>query len=458
MTRLRSLRVFALGALLPFAAACNPAKNPESSRPPRAEKWYQRALGEYQHVAMDSAYDSARQALEIVPEDPEVKLLAARVALARLEFDEVLRMLKGVKSVEASKLRGRAHWYKGDVERAAEEMDQLLADPDAADSWAKQIGQLAHNSAGRKPFETSATEGQLAVVEMSRVAPGGHPLYVVPVEINGEPALTLIATGTPEVMIDSGSSKEPSWVSLRFGKRLEVRDVPALAHDLSGLSQQLGAPIKALLGANLLRHLNVTLDYRGRQFVTRMFAPPPPPVSSRVDVFYLRGGGMTVGGVLGPTGAGGGEHDGVISPLLIDTSMAYPVALDRNGWKRVGIDPQTLARIDSGSGPELRQGAIPAMKLGAFTLPEVPAVAGPSFDRVEKELEVDLDGAVGAGLLASFRITFSEGGRVLWLEQAPPVPKAPIYDLNDLANDPTLMQMGPAFGPGDEMGEPPGGP
>jgi tetratricopeptide (TPR) repeat protein len=415
-------------ALLLGCMGCPPARTPESSRPPRAEKWYQRAIAEYRRVAMDSAYDSARQALDLVPEDPQVRLIAARVALARLEYDETLRNLKTLKGSEVASLRGRALWYKGDVERAADELDQLLADPDVNDGWAKQITALAHHSAGRKPFEMSATEGGVASVEMSRVAPGGHPLYVVPVEINGEPALTLVATGTAEVMIDSGSSKEPSWISMRFGRRLEVRDVPALAQDLSGLSQQLGAPIKALLGANLLRHLNVTLDYRGRQFVARMFAPAPPPVASRVDVFYLRGGGMIVGSALGA--------DDASSPLLIDTSMGFPVALDAGGWKKVGIAPSSLQPLQIGTSNELRQGAIPAMKLGAFTLPEVPAVSGPSFERLEKELEVDLDGAVGAGLLASFRITLSDGGRVMWVEQAPPVPKAPPIDLNDLVNEP----------------------
>ncbi len=464
MTRSRSLvpspllRAAAMVSLAALAG-CPPPQPPESSRPPKAEKWYQRALSEYRRVALDSAYDSARQALDLVPQDPEVKLLSARVALARLEYAEALRALKDVKGSDATSLRGRSFWYKGDVERAADELDQLLTDPDVSDQWAKQISTLAHTSAGRKPFDMSATEGNLAAVEMSRVAPGGHPLYVVPVEINGEPALTLIATGTAEVMIDSGSSKEPSWISLRFGRRLEVRDVPALAHDLSGLSQQLGAPIKALLGANLLRHLNVTLDYRGRQFVARMFSPPPPPVASRVDVFYLRGGGMIVGSTLGTPGPN--EHEG-LSPLLIDTSMGYSVALDAGGWKRVGIDAAKLSKIETvGAGPELRQGSIPAMKLGAFTLPEVPAVSGPSFERLEKELEVDLDGAVGAGLLASFRLTFSDGGRVLWVEQTPPVPKAPPIELPEVDQMGVPTEIPPIDAPGgtgDEVQPRRGGP
>ncbi len=49
-----------------------------------------------------------------------------------------------------------------------------------------------------------------------------------------------------------------------------MRDVPALAKDLSGISKQVNAPIKILLGVNLLRHLRPTIDSRkGSQFIVR---------------------------------------------------------------------------------------------------------------------------------------------------------------------------------------------
>ena len=80
-----------LRALVPFFAAsfvgcpaCKPPEAPEASRPPRAQKWLDRAWKEYRSVEIDAAQHSAQQALEIVPQDAEIKLLAARVALARL--------------------------------------------------------------------------------------------------------------------------------------------------------------------------------------------------------------------------------------------------------------------------------------------------------------------------------------------------------------------------------------
>lgn len=415
-SRPRARALLAAAALALALPGCpTVVRAPTAERPPKADRWFQRASAEFRQVALDAAYDSARQALDLAPRDPEILVLNAQVALARLELDEVLRLLKGVRGSQAASLRARAHWYRGDVERAAEEVDQVLADPDVEDSWAKAIRVLALAGAGRKPFDTTATEGEVAAVEMTRTA-GGAPLYIVPVEINGEPVLSLVATGTSEVMLDSGSSAKPSWISMRFGRRIEVRDVPALSQDLSGLSQQLGAPIKALLGANLLRHVNATLDFRGRQFVARLFSAPPPPLASRLDVAYLRGGGMVITGHLADRDAA--------SALLVDTSMGFSAALDDAGWKKIGLDASKLEPLP-GPGPEVRQGTLASLKLGSFTVPSVPAVLGPSFDRLEKELEVDLDGALGAGLLASFRMTLAESGRVLWLEQAPSVPPTP---------------------------------
>lgn len=343
-------------------------------------------------------------------------MLAARVALARLELDHALQLLKGVPGTEAAGLRGRAHWYKGELEDTVRELEIVLADPEAQDSWAKEIIKLAVEGAGaRQPFHISTTNGRLETVQMARVS--GVKLFIVSVEIDGDKALALVSTGNAEVMIDSTARTDPSWISLRFGERLEVKDVPALPKDLSDISRRLGAPIKALIGANLLRKLRVTLDHRGRQFVARSFDPAPPPVASRVDVFYMRGGGMVLAGGLG-------EENGPRVSLFVDTSMGHGLALDEDGWKKAGVDVMKLPSIGDGGGGKLRTGSIPLLTLGTFKLPETPAVFGKliPIKKVESELEIDLDGTLGAGVLADFRITFTDDGRVMWVEQRPPVP------------------------------------
>ncbi|MBI4702969.1 MAG: hypothetical protein HY744_17775 [Deltaproteobacteria bacterium] len=397
-----------LGAL--FSVGCPPPVAAGGGRSALADKWLRRAAQEYRSVAVDAAYDSVRQALDLAPGDEQIRVLGARVALARLDLDEALRLLRGLPGSAATALRGRAHWYKGELEAAADQLDQMLSDPDVVDPWARSVSKLARQGVGRRPYAVAG--GLLATVDLPRVDPRS-PVYVVPLEIDGDAALALVSTGSAEVVLDSAARGEPSWVALRFGGRLEVRDVPALTQDLSGLSRQLGTPIKALLGVNLLRRVNATLDFRGRQFVARSFVPPPPPLASRVSLYYLRGGAMVLGTALG-------DGPGSRAALFVDTAMRHAVALDRAGWQKLGVDARTLAVVSSGAEGELREGEVPLMRLGAFDLPGVRAVYGVPVERLERELDVDVDGVVGAGLLSEFRVTFSDGGRLLWLEQPPP--------------------------------------
>jgi hypothetical protein len=68
----------------------------------------------------------------------------------------------------------------------------------------------------------------------------------------------------------------------------------------------------------------------------------------------------------------------------------------------------------------LRSGIVPLLRLGAFDVPGVPGLAGnePVKER-EAGLGIELDGLVGSGLFASFRVTLVDGGRTMWLEDLP---------------------------------------
>jgi tetratricopeptide (TPR) repeat protein len=404
-----------LGAALAvmLLAACSGASLPGAARPQAAQKWFLRAQQEFQNADVENARDAISKALAIVPADTEVRQLAARIALARLDYAETLRLLKGVQGSEAAGMRGRALWYKGDIDRAADELEAMLDDPDVVDEWAKSIAKLAREGEGRVPFAISGA--LLTAIEMPHVSPFA-PFFVVPVEIDGQSALALLSTGTGEVVLDSTARQDPRWVSLRFGKKLEVHDVPALAQDLSGMSKQIGAPIKALLGVNLLRHLNATIDYAGRQFVVRTFAPPPPPHATRIDLYYVRGGGMVLR-------SGLSSNKDVSGPLLIDTSMSFPLALDKGGWQKAGFDIAGLKPVEQDPEQKLKQGIVPMLRLGAYDIPKVPGVYGAPLTDIEKQLKLDVDGVIGAGLLAYFRITFGDGGRVMWIEDDTAVEK-----------------------------------
>jgi len=150
----------------------------------------------------------------------------------------------------------------------------------------------------------------------------------------------------------------------------------------------------------------------GGQFVVRRYEPPPPPVATTLKVSYVRGGGMLLRGAFGP------EATAAQASLLVDTSIVYPVALDSGGWKKAGVAQSSLRSVPNGGA--MKSGTVPLLKLGAFELPSVPALSGdqPVKER-EEGLGIELDGLVGSGLLANFRVTLADGGRTMWLEDMP---------------------------------------
>lgn len=397
------VRALAVAALL--GAACGPVLPEEAAWPPLGKKWYERADRSFHTGDVEDAEVAIENALRAAGDREEVRLLAGRIALSQLEYDRAIQHLSGLPGSAAGGIRGRALWYAGRLEHAADELEKVIADPDVRDEWAKDVAKLARLGSGRTPFRMSG--GLLAVTEMPRVSAAA---LIVPVELNGEPALAMVATGTAETVVDSGS-KDPAWVSLRFAERVEVKDVPAVSRDLSGISRQVNAPIKMLLGVNLVRHLRPTFDLMGAQFVVRTFEPPPPPQATTVKLSYLRGGGMLLRGSLGS------DSSAPALSLLVDTSWSFPMALDDGGWRKAGISPKSLETVPSMS--QLRHGVVPMVRVGAFELPQVTSVYGLPIDELEKGLDVDLDGLVGAGLFAPFRVTLADGGRTLWLEDFP---------------------------------------
>jgi hypothetical protein len=427
----RTCLVLAMAAL-PALSSCGPARSPSaSSRAPLAQKWLDRAKASYGQADMDDAWDSAKSAMQAAPGDLEIRTWAGRVALARLEYAQTLQLLKGIDTTEARGLRGRARWYAGEVDAAADELEAMLQDPEVHDGWAKAIAALARRGSGRKPFRLNG--GLLAVSEMPRIP--GSPALVVPLEIDGEEGLALVATGTAEVTLDSAARKEPSWVSLRFGGKIEVKDVPAMVQDLSGISRQFGMPIKALLGVNLLRHVNVTFDYIGGQFIVRNFTPPIPPQATRIAASYVKGGGMVV------KSAFSADKNAPSAALLLDSSMLYPLALDEGGWKKAGVELAKLEPMPQET--KLKRGTVPFVRLGAFDIPQVPAVFGTPINEIEKGVEIDLDGVVGSGLLAAFRVSMTDDGRAMWLEDLPmPQNLAPSNNPPPGAAPPTLVPPG----------------
>jgi hypothetical protein len=388
------------------ASGCGGPDPNTSGRAPVADKWLERAKAAYRNGDLEDASAAIDGALKAAPKDTESRLLAARIALAKLEYTEAVKLTEGLTGTDVKGIRGRAFWYAGDIDKAADELEDMLRDPAVKDNWARDVSKLARRGQGRHPFAIEG--GVVASVEM----PQAGPALVVPCELDGERILALVATAMGELMIDGTTRKEPAWVNLRFGERLEVKDVPALTTDLSNVSRQLGAPIKALIGVNALRHMHVTFDRRGSQFVVRKNDPPAPPDASRVPLFYVRGGGMMMRASVSK------QDDG--SLLFVDSSAFYPLALDDALLKRSGADLNSF-RSEPGAPPTWKLGMLPYFKLGTLDLPQIPAMQGAPLAEYKNNFDVDLGGVVGAGLLSAFRVTFGEDGRWLWLELDPAV-------------------------------------
>ena len=397
--------ITALSALTALAAC---GDGPDANTPGRtqlADKWLNRAKQSYRNGDAEDASVAIDGALKAAPKDREARVLASRIALAKLEFDEAIKLTEGLQGSDVKGVRGRAFWYAGDIERAADELEDMLKDPTVKDPWARDVAKLARRGHGRHPF---SIDGVVAAVEMPG---GGGPALVVPCELDGERILALVATNFGEMMIDSSTRKEPARVNLRFGERFEVKDVPALTHDLSGISRTLGATIKALLGVNVLRHMNVTFDRRGSQFVVRKSEPPPPPDASKMPIFYARGGAMMMRASINA------KEDGN-ALLFVDTSAFYPLALEDSLLKKSGADLSSF-RSEPGAPPSWKMGPLPFFKLGGVDISGFPAVQGAPFGDYKQTFDVDLGGIAGAGLLSVFRVTFADQGKWLWLELDP---------------------------------------
>lgn len=448
---LRALRHFLLASGLASAAiACGGPGSDVPGRTPLADKWFVRAGQSYKAGDFDDAQSSAGAALDVAPKDPEIRLLNAKLALAHLDYQKALKLTEGLQSTEAHSVRGRAHWYAGEIDDAADELEAELADPATKDVWAREVSKLARRGSGRHPFAMEG--GIVAEVEMP---PAGAAL-VVPCELEGERILAVIGTASGEVILDSNTRRDPAWVNLTFGDQapIEVHDVPALTEDLSPLSRQLGAPVKALLGVNLLRHIHATFDRRGDQFVVRKDDAPPPPDASRLPLWYVRGGGMLLRGSLAKDEK---------ATFLVDSSQPYFLALSDPLWKISGIDGQ--ARQADPTRPDVRGAQLPLMRLAGFELPQVPALSSAALNGVQSNLDVDLGGVIGASLISAFRVTFGDEGRFIWMEpdmtheeqqqparsSAPPSEAPPGLSLPQ----PTLQapSMGPSLGGG--MNAPP---
>lgn len=422
----RSLTL-ALVVVLPalLGTGCPPAENPSNEQPCNeaiAKKWMKRAADDYRTGDLEDATDSAQAGIKSCPESDDLRILAARISLARLDFKGAVAALENVQGSEAASLRARSYWYSDDLPHTAEELSNALEDPDFKDPWAKPVRELSGTQGtGRHPFKLKEGAARLVDIKMPRDL--GYQL-MVPVEIDGQATTALAVTGVPEVILDSKNATTPRWVSIRFSngdRAMEFSDVPALVQDLTPYTANQQVQVGALIGMNLLRRLHVTVDRRADQFIIRREEPPPPPAMAKVPVAYVRGGGMVIRSTLR-------KEFEITSGLWVDTGSPWSIALPDPTWKKLGIDPTALPTYSG-----LAHGRITDARLGGLDLGPVEAVQGISgVEDKLGQLDVDVMGAMGVAFWTALRVTIADAGRTLWIETdedtsavlAPPVPSS----------------------------------
>ena len=167
MRRRRRRTRIVLPALVAALAACGATVGSQGPvRAPLAAQWFDRAKASYKGADFEDARDASKRALAAAPNDAEIRELAARVSLVRLDFAETLRLTEGLDSTDVHGIRGRAYWFSGDIEHAADELEAMLLDPKVKDPWARDVAALARRGNGRHPFELDG--GLVGAIEMPR--------------------------------------------------------------------------------------------------------------------------------------------------------------------------------------------------------------------------------------------------------------------------------------------------
>ncbi|MBI2392647.1 MAG: hypothetical protein HYV09_23885, partial [Deltaproteobacteria bacterium] len=430
-SKMWSLVVVASALGLPLVAGC---PDPETAaggkaKGPRTEKatqWMKRAAEELGALDLAEAKDSIDKANAASPGDAEISVLAARIALARLDFKSAAKALEGIDTSEAASLRARAFWYSDDLPRASEELSKALEDPSFKDPWAKPVRELAGTQGtGRKPFNLKDSSARVVEMRMPRDL---GTMLMVPVEVDGQSTIAILDTGVPEVILDQKGRSSPGWVSIKFAnfdgtRSMEFRDVPAFVQDLSPFTKGQTVPVGAVIGMNFLRRLHLTFDRLADQLVLRRDEPPAPAQMTKVAAGYYNGGGMLVRSTIR-------KEFEVSSGLWINTGTDVPLAFPEPIWKKIGVDTKTLPTHEGRSLARLLN-----IRLGGLDLGPADAVGGvPQLEEALAKFKgIDVMGQAGMGFLTGMRVTIADGGRWLWVETdsntplilAPPSGKEP---------------------------------
>ncbi|HEX5632223.1 MAG TPA: aspartyl protease family protein, partial [Gemmatimonadales bacterium] len=409
---------------------------------------YREALVQLRYAARDTAghaddtakLDSLGAAL----------MRVGRVADARKVFERVMELKPGDPGASAG-LGKLAMW----ADRLAEAESLLTAAGDSpevvADLYATKLrrrdwagaaalAELAGDE-GRKPLleqqaqdEPVRVTGERASVSLQKV----WPAPLVRVKLNGTLVLMLVDTGTPGVLIDKLAATQRKvtllpgqrlavWggtrVAVRNAKvaRLEIGDVrleglPAGVMSLHKFSMEVNPQeeeIAGVIGLDVLRRFDVTMDFGKRRFELAPLGSVRPQAATKVPFESWGEGEVTVWGSM----QGGRRMAMMLSTGLPGAGVGAPAAV----FEEVGLKPGGLSKAMHGAGAWLNGSAwapvgVPSLTLGALAFDKQPGWSGAMDPSELWRHGVRRDAVLGPGVLLKRRVTFDWTQRVLHFE------------------------------------------
>jgi hypothetical protein len=331
---------------------------------------------------LEIAAGLAAEAMARDREDERVLAAYAAVALARGEDREVVDALDGATDSDLVHLRAKARFRVGDAPGVVRDLESFA--DDERDGW-MEVALAIARGAGSEPWWSVAGDDRATLPMVS-----GPPVPVVEIAIGSDSVRALVSTATDLTVVDDRIAEDPGLLPRVELGPIAVERVPSLVRDLDPIERQLGTPIGAVIGLDLLRHFETTIDFAERWVALRRGGSEAGS-SASARYATLGGGFLAVHASL----------DGAEGWMVIDSAGLFPIALSPAAVAALELDLDALEAPPSAPAPDVRVTQIDALRFGELELRGVPAVTG----LVPRDLDA-LAGAPLAGMLGA--VTFNE--------------------------------------------------
>jgi tetratricopeptide (TPR) repeat protein len=309
----------------------------------------------------EDAAEILGRALGLDARDPVALAGLGKIALFKDDLDNALPLLEAAAKIDDTAL--------GDLFAARIRAGQY----EAAADIAADVNQQGREEMLRRMAETELYQMSDSKPVISLRWKRSHPVPLVRVRLNGRVMLMAIDTGASDLLIDDSAARlarvEPMaydaltfWAGSRQAVRnamvqslklgdLEIRNIPAGIISLRRWSLEVnprGERVAGVIGLNLLRRLNPTLDYgKQRLILRRDTAAYKRPVGAMAVPFEVWGESeLMVYGSL----AGGRRMAMMIQTGVPNCGVGAP----REVMEEIGVKPGAVARLVKGAGQWLQ--------------------------------------------------------------------------------------------------------